>query len=330
MKIMQKFITTNMDASPAYCHYLIKTMTNMKNNFLFCLSLLLLLISCNSENQNNNSSNDIDTGIDTLKSSTSMFNPALETPQPHDVENTPEDYEHLLGYYVGQFKASGKVKTDGTYANKITISINKMTPDSVFGHSVVAGNKRPFKGTFDKNKLVITAKEPGDDKYDGTFEFVINDAGQSLNGDWTANDSKLKVTERVYNLSRQDFYYNKNLMLPKSIEWAELYNKVNTDYEYEALTPDVTTVNPSTEKLTKAQVENLYKGDLEVIRNSIYARHGYSFKNRKMRYVFDNIDWYMPVSTDVRSKLTALEKQNIELIKRYENHADTYYDAYGR
>ena len=66
-------------------------------------------------------------------------------------------------------------------------------------------------------------------------------------------------------------------------------------------------------------------------RNSIYARHGYSFKNRKMRYFFDNyIDWYMPVNTDIRNSLTDIEKRNIELLKRYEEHAENYYDEYGR
>ena len=55
-------------------------------------------------------------------------------------------------------------------------------------------------------------------------------------------------------------------------------------------------------------VENMYKADLEVMRNAIYARHRYSFKNLRMRLLFDNyVDWYMPVSTDVSSVLTELK-----------------------
>ena len=50
-----------------------------------------------------------------------------------------------------------------------------------------------------------------------------------------------------------------------------------------------------------------------------------------MRYVFDNnIEWYMPFSTDIRGQLTRLEKENIALIKRYEQHAEAYYDSFGR
>ncbi|MBK6507347.1 MAG: YARHG domain-containing protein [Ignavibacteria bacterium] len=45
----------------------------------------------------------------------------------------------------------------------------------------------------------------------------------------------------------------------------------------EKISGDVSSINASNVLLRKSDVENLYKGDLEVIRNSIYARHGYSF-----------------------------------------------------
>ena len=68
-----------------------------------------------------------------------------------------------------------------------------------------------------------------------------------------------------------------------------------------------------------------------MIRNAIFARHGYSFKNRKMRYFIDQlVNWYMPVSTDIRDELTELELANIDLLKRYEEHRERYYDAFGR
>ena len=54
----------------------------------------------------------------------------------------------------------------------------------------------------------------------------------------------------------------------------------------------------------------MYQGDLEVMRNSIYARHGYSFRNRRMRFLFDQlVDWYMPVSVNITGELTDLEKR---------------------
>jgi hypothetical protein len=50
-----------------------------------------------------------------------------------------------------------------------------------------------------------------------------------------------------------------------------------------------------------------------------------------MRYLFDNlVEWYVPSNVDVRNELTALEKDNIALIKRYEDHAEKYYDEFSR
>lgn len=264
------------------------------------------------------------------------------------------DHRKLLGFYVGGFKA---VKYDQnkkpSYSNLINISINHIKKDSIFGHSVVAGNARPFKGILDITTLKAKVTEPGDDKYDGVFEFTINPDGSRVRGIWIANNTKLAVTERKYRLTKTKFSYNPDQKLVDVNEeeyeelmdgaFTELYNK-NDDSKYydpdnpedynpesEYATLQSIKINASNTELTNADVENLYKGDLEIIRNAIYARHGYSFKNRRMRYFFDsNVDWYIPISTDVRTQLTDLEKKNIELLKRYEQHAEKYYDYFGR
>lgn len=66
----------------------------------------------------------------------------------------------LLGSYVGPFGD-----------NKITLLITKVIGDTVEGRSVVGGNDRPFSGlaTLANDIYTINAKEPGDNKYDGTF-----------------------------------------------------------------------------------------------------------------------------------------------------------------
>lgn len=88
--------------------------------------------------------------------------------------------------------------------------------------------------------------------------------------------------------------------------------------------------NASTQELTIAEVSNLKKGDLFILRNAIYARHGYSFKNPQLRAYFDAQTWYIPASTDVKDLLTETEKQNISLLLRYERNAKEYYDVFGR
>ena len=294
----------------------------MKNtNFLF--ALLFALFACQSEKQTSDASKE---------------EVLVEVPEENIVEPEPaiEDaegevtIENLPGYYVGYFRAVD-FKEGGTGSNKITISIDSVKPPQIWGKSIVAGNFRPFEGIIEPETFSVAVKEPGDDRYDGEFSFIVRLDGK-IEGKWYAYDKTLKVTQRKYELEKRAFSYDKNQDLP-DLEYHVLYDASywnNDGGEGEILTSAVTTLNPSNTILKKEDVENMYKGDLEVIRNSIYARHGYSFKNRKMRYVFDHIDWYMPVSTDIRMDLTALEMQNIELLKRYEEHAEAYYDSFGR
>ncbi|MBK8290124.1 MAG: YARHG domain-containing protein [Flammeovirgaceae bacterium] len=80
----------------------------------------------------------------------------------------------------------------------------------------------------------------------------------------------------------------------------------------------------------KDDVENLLPAELEFMRNEIYARHGYSFKDREDRMQFDSIDWYIPMGIDIRDKLTDIEVQNIDLVYTYEEYYNESYDDYGR
>lgn len=296
----------------------------MKQSLFFLLGLCLLTFGCAPKTTDNAEAGTVADGA---------------TPAPADAAQSagnPAASAALLGFYVGKFEASKFHKgKNPSHSNLINISIDEMADGKVSGHSVVAGNARPFAGTFTKdgNNFVVEAAEPGDDKYDGKFSFTLNPDTKSISGTWLANDANLAVYERKYELSPRTFKYDATLNLPEDVAWSDLYSKV-PDPEWqraERTTDEAIRLNASNVKLTDDDVANMYKGDLEILRNSIYARHGYSFKTRKMRYVFDNyVNWYIPVSTDVSKELTKLENENIALIKRYEEHAENYYDTFGR
>jgi|CXWL01.1.fsa_nt_gi rRNA maturation endonuclease Nob1 len=73
--------------------------------------------------------------------------------------------------------------------------------------------------------------------------------------------------------------------------------------------------------LTDEDVRNLSQYNLRIMRNEIYARHGFVFQNTEMKNYFSTQPWYSPLYNDVNSMLSVLEKKNIELIKRYETFA---------
>jgi hypothetical protein len=293
---------------------------------LILLLPLLILLSCGKKESS-------DSGNKDSKEKTTVTD-EKKTDKPQTGSDT-KPVTKLTGSYTGGFEAvKYNSEKDYVYSNRITVFIDSLKGENIYGRSIVAGNDRPFIGscTGAKGEFKVEAKEPGDDKYDGKFSFSIFPDSGIIKGKWIANDGKLDVTERQYRLERKDFKYDSGANLPQEIQWSGLYEKYpKFPDKVESITADVSKINASSKLLTKSDVQNLYKGDLEIIRNSIYARHGYSFKSKRMRFIFDMyVDWYMPVATDVRDKLTDTEKQNIELIKRFEEHADKYYDEYGR
>ena len=190
--------------------------------------------------------------------------------------------------------------------NKINIALAKVDGDSIFGHSVCAGNFRSIKGTIEIKEAdvySINMMEPGDNKYDGEFQFEIDVNKKELIGAWKPYKKNVLPKENyTYTLYRRDFVYNTSAGdHTGSIEWLE-----------------------------PMDVENLLPEEIELIRNEIYARHGYSFTNLKMRRHFDPKEWYIPMSIDIRDQLTETEAHNIDMLYNYEEYYDEYYNEFGR
>lgn len=200
----------------------------------------------------------------------------------------------ILGYYTGQFGP-----------NRITVILTHMDGDQLEGYSVCAGNFRPLKGSIrsqGEQSFKCELEEPGDDPYDGTFTFTLSTTERELEGDW-APFRKQGNRAKTYRLAARDFKYN-----PAVGEWPEASQRL----------------------LSEEDVWNYNSEELRLMRNEIYARHGYSFKIKDMRYHFEDQDWYMPVTTDIRTAITDIEVQNIELIYEYETYYEEYYDDFGR
>lgn len=196
--------------------------------------------------------------------------------------------------------------------NAISIQIDYIKGDSVYGKSVCAGNERPVRGIAkaDTGNLIrIILNEPGDHPYDGSFSLLLNMDSTDLSGSWTPYNTQME-SKRVQ-LKGIEFNY-----APEGEEW---------DFDRYVFDKNISTV-----ALTEADVEEQSRQRLRLVRNLIYARHGYSFRKKDVRNFFEGYDWYVPLSTDVRNELTEIEKQNIALMKRYEDYAEDYYDNFGR
>lgn len=265
-----------------------------------------------------------------------------------------EFHKEWYGIYTGDFNSK---PTPTEYGNeiaeykRISVKINRITKDSVYGYSVVNGNQRPFRGILNENTLGLILDEPGNDKSDGRFQLKLKQ--DSLIGDWVAfNKASVKSPEKTLKLTRKEFAYNPNFMLSKDqsedsdyenpVDWNGGKLKKNSfvndqgeteTYEntfYRSASDNVFKINASKQKLTEKDLKNLRKLDLQIIRNTVFARHGYSFKKETYRQFFENTDWYVPVSNNVDADLTPLEKENVALLARLEKYAEDHYDTFGR
>jgi hypothetical protein len=60
--------------------------------------------------------------------------------------------------------------------------------------------------------------------------------------------------------------------------------------------------------------------DTRIMRNEIFAAHGYIFNDPKQSLYFKQMDWYRPESKDVSSSLNNVEKKNVQTLLDYEKN----------
>lgn len=275
-----------------------KTISSMRK-IAMLLPLVLGLAACggNGSNPKNDSAKNKDSANAALKKDPRTLGGAKNSNQTvidAALQSIRSGGDQRYGSWVGTFGD-----------NKINLTISNISGDVVKGHSVCAGNFREVKGTISEKSTgvyAVTMNEPGTDPYDGKFEFELNTNTNQLSGSWTpfkAQGNKAKA----FTLTKRDFQYS-----PNTGEHPET----------------------STRLLKHNEVENLNADQLALLRCEIYARHGYCFKDKKMRAQFEAKEWYMPMSVDIRDQLTDIEARNIDLIYRYEDYYNENYGDYGR
>jgi hypothetical protein len=279
-----------------------------------------------------------------------LFFSCQEKPKPADVPVEPELHTELYGSWIGEFwiaedgSEGTEAFNDDSFSDKLNINIKRITKDSVIAQSVLAGQIKPLKGKLEEKNGSITFlfDQPTTDNANGRFEIKLRN--DSLIGNWKAYKKSSKLVNREFELVKKAPIYDAKLMLPKDydfIDWetSKTVNKKDTvegkvssyeDYAHRSPTKQIYTLNASTVALNENELKNLRKLDLEIIRNTIFARHGYAFKSKNVRQFFDPIEWYIPIKENIDNELTALEKKNIALLSRLEKYATDSYDAYGR
>ena len=77
----------------------------------------------------------------------------------------------------------------------------------------------------------------------------------------------------------------------------------------------------SRRRLTESDLAGRSQGELRLIRNTPYARHGYRFKDSNLTAYFQQKSWYHPVSGDADvawKQMSETERYNVALLRNYQ------------
>lgn len=77
----------------------------------------------------------------------------------------------------------------------------------------------------------------------------------------------------------------------------------------------------SERRLTDDDLYGMSATELSILRNTIYARHGYRFTRDDLFNYFSMFDWYTPVTSDMTTaynSMSATERYNVDFIRRHE------------
>lgn len=75
----------------------------------------------------------------------------------------------------------------------------------------------------------------------------------------------------------------------------------------------------STRYVTYSDIQYMDRGQIRVLKNSIYARHGRRFQDSQLRAYFNSQSWYNPRRNEVPAReFNKYENYNISFLHRYE------------
>lgn len=114
------------------------------------------------------------------------------------------------------------------------------------------------------------------------------------------------------------FYWDKNeqrYILDESVTQEQLRNAYCPEdyFAYNGLQ-----FSKLDSKLTEADLKDLDKAQLRLMRNAVYARHGRAFKSVDLQSLWECYTWYKKNPNYSDDLLTETDRHNIELIKRFE------------
>lgn len=222
-----------------------------------------------------------------------------------DYENQPKlenAYTRNITFEKNEITTT-KIKYKSTYSSNINIEKNGLSHAFWDGYYLY-GTGSSWKNSIGKIRLVIINNLPYG--YLGKIRMGENIWGKSI------KEKLSKVNENTYEVIFTDIEPNYT-----DIFYIQFENILN-----DSGPKSFPSYFPFTKQITNHDELIWYtKEQLRIIRNTIYALHGYQFKSEDLKRFFELVgkNWYPPYSERIKngfseSDLSEIEKENINII----------------
>lgn len=249
--------------------------------------------------------------------------------------NDDSPYAQLYGAWTGKLP----YEQNASAARTVTYIITRIDSEhkTVIGNRNIDGKSQYVSGKVTESPNGLELKfRFWNDKLRKQLEQKLVFENGNLKG-FTETSPKDNLPAVEFTMERKKPEYRAEVMTDSMnfIDWDNPKKEKASKMKYIRPSYPVSTeaaygLNGSTQKFKESDLKNLKKTDLQLLRNTIYARHGYIFKNESLNRFFTRFDWYVPVAADVEAELTAVEKENVKLLVRFEKYAEDYYENFGR
>jgi hypothetical protein len=181
------------------------------------------------------------------------------------------------------------------------------------------------EGLSDDNEYNCVVKtNVGDVKILGTVDWYENGNLKSV---FTYKENTIKTPIGILSI-KDKIQFHENGVL-KTITLAASFKKygANTVLNFNNK-GDIENIDSSIQILSSTEIDkSMLSGatleELRIIRNSIYAKYGRKFKDKKIDDYFKQFKWYIPKDNFIETELSNIEKKNVSIISKYENELNS-------
>ncbi len=118
---------------------------------------------------------------------------------------------------------------------------------------------------------------------------------------------------------RGGFFFTATDFVPETDLWVKILVLPYYLYsEYPLAGREISMHTLLYDELNPTELADLTKEELRILRNAIYAWHGYKFADPELTAYFLRQSWYFPEDDNAKIRLTELQSKNVELLLAYE------------